>query len=674
MEIEQRKIMKREEVDTEENDNQLSLQEEEQETEEEMSGRTIEPWTKQITVRGVLVSIVIGVVFSVIAQKLNLTTGIVPNLNSSAALLAFVFVQTWTKILKKSGFVSKPFTRQENTMIQTSAVACYGIAVGGGFASYLLGLNHKTYVLSGPNMEGNSEKSVKEPGLGWMTAYLFAVCFIGLFVLIPLRKVMIIDLKLTYPSGLATAVLINGFHTQGDAQAKKQVCGFMKYFSFSFLWGFFQWFFSGIEGCGFAQFPTFGLKAWKQTFFFDFSMTFVGAGMICSHMVNLSLLLGAILSYGLMWPLLDKLKGSWFPDNLDEHNMKSIYGYKVFLSVALILGDGLYTFVKILYVTIVSINARVKNKPNDLDSVGDKKQHKFRKEDENFLRDKIPMWIGISGYLIFAAVSTIVVPLIFPQLKWYYVIVAYIFAPCLAFCNAYGAGLTDINMAYNYGKIGLFVLAAVTGRENGVVAGLAGCGLIKSVVSVSCILMQDFKTAHYTMTSPKAMFASQMIGTVVGCIVTPLSFFLFYRAFDVGNPNGEFKAPYALIYRNMAILGVQGFSALPLHCLQMCYGFFGFAVLVNVVRDLTPEKVGRFMPLPTAMAVPFLVGAYFAIDMCLGTLVVFIWEKRNRRKAEVMVPAVASGLICGEGLWTLPAAVLALAGVKPPICMKFLAS
>ncbi|CDY35455.1 BnaC03g62050D [Brassica napus] len=674
MEIEQRKIMKREEVDTEENDNQLPLQEEEQETEEEMSGRTIEPWTKQITVRGVLVSIVIGVVFSVIAQKLNLTTGIVPNLNSSAALLAFVFVQTWTKILKKSGFVSKPFTRQENTMIQTSAVACYGIAVGGGFASYLLGLNHKTYVLSGPNMEGNSEKSVKEPGLGWMTAYLFAVCFIGLFVLIPLRKVMIIDLKLTYPSGLATAVLINGFHTQGDAQAKKQVRGFMKYFSFSFLWGFFQWFFSGIEGCGFAQFPTFGLKAWKQTFFFDFSMTFVGAGMICSHMVNLSLLLGAILSYGLMWPLLDKLKGSWFPDNLDEHNMKSIYGYKVFLSVALILGDGLYTFVKILYVTIVSINARVKNKPNDLDSVGDKKQHKFRKEDENFLRDKIPMWIGISGYLIFAAVSTIVVPLIFPQLKWYYVIVAYIFAPCLAFCNAYGAGLTDINMAYNYGKIGLFVLAAVTGRENGVVAGLAGCGLIKSVVSVSCILMQDFKTAHYTMTSPKAMFASQMIGTVVGCIVTPLSFFLFYRAFDVGNPNGEFKAPYALIYRNMAILGVQGFSALPLHCLQMCYGFFGFAVLVNVVRDLTPEKVGRFMPLPTAMAVPFLVGAYFAIDMCVGTLVVFIWEKRNRRKAEVMVPAVASGLICGEGLWTLPAAVLALAGVKPPICMKFLAS
>jgi uncharacterized oligopeptide transporter (OPT) family protein len=34
-------------------------------------------------------------------------------------------------------------------------------------------------------------------------------------------QVMIMDYKLTYPSGTATAVLINGFHTSnGDAMAK----------------------------------------------------------------------------------------------------------------------------------------------------------------------------------------------------------------------------------------------------------------------------------------------------------------------------------------------------------------------------------------------------------------------------------------------------------------------
>jgi len=43
------------------------------------------------------------------------------------------------------------------------------------------------------------------------------------------------------------------------------VFGFVKYFSFSFIWAFFQWFFSGGTECGFIQFPTFGLEALKNT-------------------------------------------------------------------------------------------------------------------------------------------------------------------------------------------------------------------------------------------------------------------------------------------------------------------------------------------------------------------------------------------------------------------------
>ncbi|XP_061346967.1 metal-nicotianamine transporter YSL1-like isoform X2 [Gastrolobium bilobum] len=661
-------------LNMEEEENNLEIERDEDLLEDQLPAGEIQsqPWRDQITVRGLFVSMMIGIIYSIIAMKLNLTTGLVPNLNVSAALLAFVFVRSWTKVLHKAGFVSKPFTRQENTIIQTCAVACYSIAVSGGFASYLLGLNRKTYELSGAGNEGNSASAVKEPGFGWMTGFLFVVCFVGLFVLIPLRKIMIVDLKLTYPSGLATAVLINGFHTRGDKMAKKQVRGFLKYFSVSFLWGLFKWFFSGIEDCGFEQFPTFGLQAWKQTFYFDFSTTFVGAGMICSHLVNLSLLLGAVLSFGLMFPLIDRRKGHWFPDNLEESNMRGLYGYKVFLSIALILGDGIYNFTKILVSIVLSVLERTRSKNHK--NVAATNPAGDLKHSETFLKENIPMGIGLAGYVVFTVISIIIIPQMFPQLKWYYVVVAYIFAPSLAFCNAYGAGLTDINMAYNYGKVALFVLAAITGKENGVVAGLVGCGLVKSVVSVSCNLMQDFKTAHYTRTSPRAMFVCQVIGTAIGCVTAPLSFFLYYKAFDVGNPNGEFKAPYALIYRNMAVIGVEGFSALPNHCLQLCFGFFAFAIGVNMVRDFSPQKIGKWMPLPMVMAVPFLVGAYFAIDMSIGSLIVFVWHKLNTKKAELMVPATASGLICGEGLWTLPAAILALAKINPPICMKFVAS
>ncbi|KAI3924566.1 hypothetical protein MKX01_038006 [Papaver californicum] len=612
------------------------LEEQGHEQQEHDLSRKTPPWKKQITVRGLIASFIIGIIYSVIVTKLNLTTGLVPNLNVSAALLAHVFINSWTKLLHKAGYVSTPFTRQENTVIQTSAVACYSISFRGGFGSYLLGLSKKTYEQVGVNTTGNCPGSYKEPGVGWMTAFLFVTSFVGLLALIPLRK---------WP---ATAVLINGFHTpQGDEMDKEQVQGFTRFFSFSFLWGFFQWFYSGGDQCGFAQFPTFGLKAWKQTFFFDFSMTYIGAGMICSHLVNLSLL------------------------SLSESSMKSVNGYKVFISIALILGDGLYNFLKIMYCTSKSIHARIKGKSAVADQPVEPLDDLQR--NELFMREGIPVWLACTGYVLFSIVSIIVIPLMFPQLKWYYVLVEYLLAPSLEFCNAYGAGLTDMNMAYNYGKVALFVLSALSGKDNGVVAGLVGCGLIKSILSISSDLMHDFKSGHLTLTSPGSMLLSQAVGTAMGCVVAPLTFFVFYKAFDVGNSTGEYKA-YAIVYRNMAILGVEGFSALPHRCLQICYGFFSFAIAANLLRDLSPPKVGNWVPLPMAMAVPFLVGASFAIDMCVGGLVVFIWHKFDNKKASLLIPAVASGLICGDGLWILPLSTLALAKIKPPMCMQFVST
>lgn len=89
------------------------------------------PWTRHMRIRGIITSIFIGIIFSVIVMKLNLTIGIAPNFNVSAAFLAFIFIRTWTKLIEKAGFLSSPFTPQENTIIQTCAVACYSIASGG---------------------------------------------------------------------------------------------------------------------------------------------------------------------------------------------------------------------------------------------------------------------------------------------------------------------------------------------------------------------------------------------------------------------------------------------------------------------------------------------------------------------------------------------------------------
>uniref|UniRef100_A0A8R7TKU6 Metal-nicotianamine transporter YSL3 n=1 Tax=Triticum urartu TaxID=4572 RepID=A0A8R7TKU6_TRIUA len=149
----------------------------------------VPPWREQLTARGMVASLAVGAMYSVIVMKLNLTTGLVPTLNVSAALIAFVLLRAWTKALARLGVAARPFTRQENTVVQTCAVACYGIAVGGGFGSYLLALDKNTYEMAGEETEGNVPGSYKEPGIAWMTGFLLAVSFVGIIALVPLRKV-----------------------------------------------------------------------------------------------------------------------------------------------------------------------------------------------------------------------------------------------------------------------------------------------------------------------------------------------------------------------------------------------------------------------------------------------------------------------------------------------------
>lgn len=66
---------------------------------------------------------------------------------------------------------------------------CVGV-IAGGFGSYLLGLNKRTYEQAGVDTEGNVPGSYKEPGIGWITGFLFTVSFAGLLALVPFRKVL----------------------------------------------------------------------------------------------------------------------------------------------------------------------------------------------------------------------------------------------------------------------------------------------------------------------------------------------------------------------------------------------------------------------------------------------------------------------------------------------------
>lgn len=77
---------------------------------------------------------------------------------------------------------------------------------------------------------------------------------------------------------------------------------------------------------------------------------------------------------------------------------------------------------------------------------------------------------------------------------------------------------------------------------------------------------------------------------------------------------------------------------------------------------------------PVALTISFLGKSYFVISMLIGLVINFIWRKYQIVHVEILGPALAWGIICGERawgiicgerLWDLPAALLK--GLKPPI-------
>ena len=52
-------------------------------------------------------------------------------------------------------------------------------------------------------------------------------------------------------------------------------------------------------------------------------------------------------------------------------------------------------------------------------------------------------WVAMCGYIGFAVLAAGCIPLLYPPLKWYMVLVAFAVAPVFSVANAYGCGVTD---------------------------------------------------------------------------------------------------------------------------------------------------------------------------------------------------------------------------------------
>lgn len=68
-----------------------------------------------------------------------------------------------------------------------------------------------------------------------------------------------------------------------------------------------------------------------------------------------------------MIPLVEDRAGAWYPAKYKSgSNLRGVYGYKVFVAIALFLGDGLYNLVKIIILSVRNMLAQRRAKKSGL--------------------------------------------------------------------------------------------------------------------------------------------------------------------------------------------------------------------------------------------------------------------------------------------------------------------
>ncbi|KAL6619509.1 hypothetical protein ACP70R_034648 [Stipagrostis hirtigluma subsp. patula] len=636
----------------------------------------------QVTLRSMAVAVVLGFVFCLITLRIHMRTGIVGALNMPANILSFFILKNMVGLLRRYGIAVAPFTRQENIFLQTCVITCVNIALTGGFATNIVAMNSEVAKTLVDNPDPRD--IVDHISIGQYILYLSLTGLAGIMLVIPLMKAMIVDYRLLFPSGTVVAQLVNTFHTpQGAYVAKLQVATITKAFVGSFSWAVFQWFYTGGGDCGFQAFPMFGLELYKRRFFFDFSATYVGLGLIIPYIISFGLLFGAIISWGVLYPFLESKKGQWYLTD-SPTSLNGLNGYKVFIGVTMIITEGIFNFVTLVTASLIDLH----KKRNESDTGISKHiiknpslNYDDRKRLEVFFADQIPAFGPIAGYVVIATICTIAIPWIFNHIKFYHVAAVYTILPVFTFCNMYGTGLTDWSVAPTYGKFMIFVTAAWIAEPGAVVASLVACGITMAALNVSSQAMGDLKSGYLTLTSPRSVVAGHIYGVIIGSIINPCIFLLFQAnakgTAPIGSKDSEYPCPAAGVYRAIGLIGRGGVKELPDYCVAISFITFFITLSVETLRLVSQRKDWKlqyYIPCTTTVALPFFTGATFTIDMSLGSVLLFIWTKVDRQSAGMLASAIAAGLICGDGIWYLPTAILSIFNVQPPICMKFIAS
>ena len=622
----------------------------------------------QLTVRAVLMGSALGFLLAFTNLYIGLKTG----WHLGVAITACILSYSLWQVLLRAGWAKTEMTILENNCMQSTASAA-GYSTGGTFVSAIAAL---MMISAADDPTGKGAHLPTWVYVMW-TVFL---ALLGVVIAIPMKRNMINQEKLKFPSGLAAATTLQSLYADAGEAARKAK---------ALLW-------SGLIGASFPLLIEMHLMVDKvktaasvtgDTIYkallpgtskiFDFlpglgharnadgtqgaaylpsdwtvkldhNPVMIAAGMLVGLRVAVSMLIGGLVLVYITGPA--GLEAAW-----DAPNGETIYATTMpakawkeiglWFGAPIMVASGLLAFA-FQWKTIGRAFSGIGG--GDLG-------------DEQVQRTEVPIQWFLWGTLIagagvvFIAWHQFDVPLHLGALA---VVMTLVLA--LVACRA--TGESDITPTGAMGKIMQLTYGVLLPPQSST-GNLMTAGITSGAASSSADLLNDLKSGYLLGANPRRQFVAQAMGIVSGTVATVTGFYLFVPdatkltgGLDGSDP--QFPAPAAVAWKAVADLFENGIENMhPWYRNAIFAGLAVGAVLVVLEKFVSKEQK-KWVPSATGLGLGFILPFYYPLAMFLGALAAWWWTKSNKKSADEFLVPIAAGLIAGISLMGVLAAIM----------------
>ncbi len=587
----------------------------------------------EITVKAVIM----GALLSIILGAANMYFGLFAGMTISATIPAAVISMGLLRLFKKYNIL-------ENNIIKTAASAGESLAAGVIFTLPALVLMDFW----------------KDFNFWWVTIIAGFGGVLGVLFTIPLRRSLIIEEKLKFPEGIATAeVLESGYRGGSD------------------IWYLIH---SSIAG-GLFKLGATGLNIWAEIiegakavggsvayFGSNLSPALLSVGYIVGLNIAVLIFIGGAINWLVAIPICSKFTewgvyGAGEP--LAGQAMSAVdwanelwKSQTRYIGVGGMLIGGLWTIFKLRKSIVKGISSGIKAYQKSKSS-----EHIIERVEQDMpmkwvltliVGSVVPLFLL---YQFFVGKVTVTAPMAIVMLLtgFLFSAVAGYMAGLVGSSNNPISGVTIATVL-----VSALLLLILMGKEaaNGPPAAIIIGGVVCCAAAIAGDNMQDLKTGYLLKNTPWKQQVAQMIGTISAAFVMAPVLMLLYKAYGFAGhasaKEGALAAPQANL---MSAVAKQVFEG-NVPWLFVLIGM-GFAVAVIILDEILVKRGSSFRTPVLAVAIGIYLPLELETPMLIGGIISYLIHKYHKKKKtdEKIVQEgdkrgllLASGLITGEAL------------------------